>query len=422
MRINTNVAALNTHRQLTAGSNAAAKNMERLSSGLRINRASDDAAGLAISEKMRGQIRGLEVAQKNAQNGVSLLQTAEGALNETHSILQRMRELAVQSANDTNTSSDRVKLQAEIDTLAEEVGRIGSSAEFNGKKLLNGSFDGTFQIGANQDQNMSIQIGDAQSFSLGVAGKVGIEQSSTVTVGGTTTGDTLKAGTYSVSGSAGNYEVKDENGKVVAASTDGLTFTTKAFDGTAGDDTFTFSQAVKSGTLSYDGTNVKATASFDNTGLEAGSYTYNATDNVLLDTHGEVVARSTDGIAFKGDEGTTVFTATVALTDGDDLKVGGADISTQAAANTSITAINTAIETVAAERSKMGAVQNRLEFTNNSLSTTAENLTSAESRIRDVDMAKEMMTFTKNNILSQAAQAMLSQANQQPQAVLQLLR
>ncbi|MDR7080078.1 flagellin [Neobacillus niacini] len=421
MRINTNVAALNTHRQLNAGSSAAAKNMERLSSGLRINRASDDAAGLAISEKMRGQIRGLEVAQKNAQNGVSLLQTAEGALNETHSILQRMRELAVQSANDTNTSSDRVKLQAEIDTLAEEVGRIGSSAEFNGKKLLNGSFDGTFQIGANQDQNMSIKIGDAQSFSLGVAGSVGIEQSSTVTAG-PTTGDTLKSGTYSVAQNGATFEVKDENGKVVASSADGLTYTTKAFDGTGGDDTFTFSQAVKSGTLSYDGTNVKATAQFANSGLEAGSYKFDSTDNVLLDTHGEVVARTIDGIAFKGADGSTVFSATVALTGGNELKVGGADVSTQAAANTSITAINTAIETVAAERSKMGAVQNRLEFTNNSLSTTAENLTSAESRIRDVDMAKEMMTFTKNNILSQAAQAMLAQANQQPQAVLQLLR
>jgi flagellin len=425
MRINTNVAALNTHRQLTAGSNAAAKNMERLSSGLRINRASDDAAGLAISEKMRGQIRGLEVAQKNAQNGVSLLQTAEGALNETHSILQRMRELAVQSANDTNTSSDRVKLQAEIDTLAEEVGRIGSTAEFNGKKLLNGSFDGTFQIGANQDQNMSIKIGDAQSFSLGVTGSVGMELSTTIGAGTGITGDTLKAGTYSVSNNAGTIEIKDENGKVVAASVnDGITFTTKAFDGTTGDDTFSFEQAVTSGTLTYDGTNVKATAQFANKGLEAGSYTFvaGATDNILVDTHGEVVARSTDGVDFKGSEGTTVFTATVALTDGNTLKVGGADISTQAAANTSITAINTAIETVAAERSKMGAVQNRLEFTNNSLSTTAENLTSAESRIRDVDMAKEMMTFTKNNILSQAAQAMLSQANQQPQAVLQLLR
>jgi flagellin len=398
--------------------------MERLSSGLRINRASDDAAGLAISEKMRGQIRGLEVAQKNAQNGVSLLQTAEGALNETHSILQRMRELAVQSANDTNTSSDRVKLQAEIDTLAEEVGRIGSTAEFNGKKLLNGSFDGTFQIGANQDQNMSLKIGDAQSFSLGVAGGVGLEQSVSYTANGTTTGDTLKAGTYSVSQNGTNYEVKDENGKVVADSTDGgLTYNTKAFDGAAGDDQFKFSQAVTSGTLSFDGSNVKATAEFANTGLESGTYTFNKTDGVLLDAHGEVVARTSDtGVTFQGADGSDVFSATVALTDGATLKVGGSDISTQASANTAITTINTAIETVAAERSKMGAVQNRLEFTNNSLSSTAENLTSAESRIRDVDMAKEMMTFTKNNILSQAAQAMLSQANQPPQAVLQLLR
>ncbi|MDF2902978.1 MAG: flagellin domain protein, partial [Bacillus sp. (in: firmicutes)] len=393
-----------------------------LSSGLRINRASDDAAGLAISEKMRGQIRGLEMAQKNAQDGVSLLQTAEGALNETHSILQRMRELAVQSANDTNTSSDRVKLQSEIGTLAEEVGRIGSSAEFNGKKLLNGAFDGTFQIGANQDQNMSIQIGDARSFSLGITGKVGIEQTSAITAGVGTTGDTLKAGTYSVADNGGTYEVTDENGKVVATSANGLNFTTKAFDGTAGDDTFTFGQAVTSGTLSYDGTNVKATAEFQNDGLEAGSYTYDATENVLFDAHGEVAARSANGQTFLGADGSTVFASTVALTDGDALKVGGADISTQDTANKSITAINTAIETVAAERSKMGAVQNRLEFTNNSLNTTAENLTAAESRIRDVDMAKEMVTFTKNNILTQAAQAMLSQANQQPQAVLQLLR
>lgn len=421
MRINTNVAALNTYRQQSSASTAAAKNMERLSSGLRINRASDDAAGLAISEKMRGQIRGLDVAQKNAQNGVSLLQTAEGALNETHAILQRMRELAVQSSNDTNTSADRVKLQAEINTLGEEVARIGSSTEFNGKKLLNGSFDGTFQIGANQDQNMSVKIGDAQSFSLGITGKVGMEQSTTVTQNAGT-GDTLKAGTYSVEDNGGTFEIKDENGKVVATSANGLTYTTKAFDNTAGDDTFVFSQAVKSGTLSYDGTDVKATAEFTNDGLEAGSYTFNLADNVLLDAHGEVAARTTDGINFKGADGSTVFQATVALTGGETLKVGGADISTQDAANKTITSINTAIDKVAAERSKMGAVQNRLEFTNNSLSTTAENLTAAESRIRDVDMAKEMVTFTKNNILSQAAQAMLAQANQQPQAVLQLLR
>lgn len=431
MIINHNISALNTYRMLNSAASGASTSMERLSSGQRINKAADDAAGLAISEKMRGQIRGLEMAQKNAQDGVSLLQTAEGALNETHSILQRMRELSVQSANDTNTTADREKLQGELDALAEEVARIGSSAEFNGKKLLNGSFDGTFQIGSNQDQNLSIKLGDAQSFSLGVAGSAGLEVTSDYTVGTTTTGDSLVAGTYSISQNGANYEMKDDNGKVVATSTDaGLTYTTKAFDGTAGDDTFGFSQAVTSGTVTYDGTTgaanteaVKATAEFTNTGLEAGTYTYDDTDGVLKDTNGDVVARlDTDGVTFKGADGTKVFATTVGLTDGDTLKVGGIDISSQDAANTAISSINSAIETVSSERSKMGAVQNRLQFTTNSLSTTAENLTAAESRIRDVDMAKEMMTFTKNNILSQAAQSMLAQANQQPQGVLQLLR
>lgn len=430
MIINHNIAALNTYRMLNTAATGTSSSMEKLSSGQRINKAADDAAGLAISEKMRGQIRGLEMSQKNAQDGVSLLQTAEGALNETHSILQRMRELSVQSANDTNTTSDREKLQGEIDALAEEVARIGSSTEFNGKNLLNGSLDATFQIGANENQNISIKLGDAQSFSLGVTGGVELEVTSAYTAGTGTTGDTLVAGTYSVSENAGTYEMKDDNGKVVATSTDGLTYTTKAFDSSAGDDTFTFSQAVTSGTVTYDGTTgaantsaVKATAEFTNTGLEAGTYTFNGTDGVLEDVNGDVVARlDADGVTFKGSDGSKVFAATVGLTNGDTLKVGGINISSQDSANAAISKINSAIETVSAERSKMGAVQNRLQFTTNSLSTTAENLTAAESRIRDVDMAKEMMSFTKNNILSQAAQSMLAQANQQPQAVLQLLR
>ncbi|WP_404330191.1 flagellin [Mesobacillus maritimus] len=432
MIINNNIPALNTYRMMNTAANGTSSSMEKLSSGQRINKAADDAAGLAISEKMRGQIRGLEMAQKNAQDGVSMLQTAEGALNETHSILQRMRELSVQSANDTNTTSDREKLQGEIDALAEEVARIGSSTEFNGKKLLNGSLDATFQIGANENQNISVKLGDAQSFSLGVTGGVKLEVTSAYTAGTGTTGDSLVAGAYSVSeNAAGNHDMKDDNGKVVATSTDGgLTYTTKAFDGGTGDDSFTFSQAVTSGTVTYDGTTgtanttaVKATAEFTNTGLEAGTYTFNGTDGVLEDVNGDVVARlDTDGVTFKGADGTKVFAATVGLTDGDTLKVGGIDISSQDSANKAISKINSAIETVSAERSKMGAVQNRLQFTTNSLSTTAENLTAAESRIRDVDMAKEMMAFTKNNILSQAAQSMLAQANQQPQAVLQLLR
>jgi flagellin len=168
MRINHNIAALNTHRQLSSASSAQSKSMEKLSSGLRINRAGDDAAGLAISEKMRGQIRGLDQASRNAQDGISLIQTTEGALNETHSILQRMRELAVQSANDTNTDTDRAELQKEVNELAAEVTRIGDNTEFNTKKLLDGNFSGTFQIGANEGQNLSISVNDMRSNALAV--------------------------------------------------------------------------------------------------------------------------------------------------------------------------------------------------------------------------------------------------------------
>lgn len=280
MRINHNISAMNAYRQLTINNSNVAKSLEKLSSGLRINRAGDDAAGLAISEKMRGQIRGLDMAVKNAQDGISLIQTAEGALNETHAILQRMRELAVQAANDTNTDTDRGALQDEVNQLIEEINRIADTTEFNTKKLLNGSLvlsNGSggvlFHIGANENQNIRLGI-------------------STMTASALLTGTTI--------------------GKV--------------------------------------------------------------------------------------------------------------DINTQTGANVAITTIQTAIDKVSKERSNLGAVQNRLEHTINNLGTASENLSAAESRIRDVDMAKEMMEFTKNSILSQSAQAMLAQANQIPQGVLQLLR
>ncbi|MEW4290175.1 flagellin Hag [Rossellomorea marisflavi] len=274
MRINHNIAALNTHRQLNSATNAQSKSMEKLSSGLRINRAGDDAAGLAISEKMRGQIRGLDMASKNSQDAISMIQTGEGALNETHSILQRMRELAVQAGNDTNTADDRAQLQKEVTDLISEVDRIATTTQFNTQNLLdqNGGTTGqfTFQIGANTDQTLSVTFADMQSTALGI--------------------------------------------------------------------------------------------------------------NAL-------------------------------------------DISTDAAtATAAIDTIDAAIGLVSDERSQLGAKQNRLEHTINNLNTSSENLTAAESRIRDVDMAKEMMEQTKNSILSQASQAMLAQANQTPQGVLQLLR
>ncbi|MGG3799022.1 flagellin [Metabacillus fastidiosus] len=274
MRINHNISAMNTHRQLNYNNANSAKSMEKLSSGYRINRAADDAAGLAISEKMRNQIRGLDMASRNAQDGISLIQTAEGALNETHAMLQRMAELTVQAANETITASDADKIQAEITQLTNQIDSVAGQTKFNTKELLSASAGGTaltFQVGANQSETISLSLVNATSTGLGI---------------------------------------------------NGLT--------------------------PLDATN----------------------------------------------------------------SVAGANLTT----------IQNAINTVAENRSNLGAVQNRLEHTINNLGTTAENLQAAESRIRDVDMAKEMMNMTKNNILTQAAQAMLAQANQQPQGVLQLLR
>ena len=276
MRIQHNISALNTHRNLSFNNTESSKNLEKLSSGYKINRAGDDAAGLAISEKMRGQIRGLDMATKNSQDSISLIQTAEGALNETHSILQRMRELAVQSRNDTNDEAtfDRSNLNDEVKQLQEEITRIANQTEFNNKKLLNGSQSTnglTFQIGANTGQTINLKIATQ------TASKLGVQAS-----------------------------------------------------------------------------------------------------NVAVDT-------------------ATNASAAIAL-------------------------IDTAINTVSTTRSALGAVQNRLEHTINNLGAASENLTAAESRIRDTDMAKEMMGFTKNNILMQAAQSMLARANQQPQGVLQLLQ
>ena len=270
MRINHNLNALNAWRQLESANNAMGKSLEKLSSGLRINRAGDDAAGLSISEKMRAQIRGLDMAVKNAQDSISLIQTAEGALTETHAILQRMRELAVQAANDTNVTTDREALQDEVDQLVAEVTRIADNTEFNTQKLLDGNFTNkVFHIGANISQNITLSINTMDAEALGV-------------------------------------------------------------------------------------------------------------NSIVL--------------------------------------------TNQADANTAISTINAAIETVSKERSKLGAYQNRLEHTINNLQVSSENLTAAESRIRDVDMAREMMNYTKQQILLQSSNAMLAQANMVPQNVLQLLR
>jgi flagellin len=271
MRIQNNMAAANANRQLGITSGNLSKSTEKLSSGYRINRAGDDAAGLSISEKMRGQIRGLEQGSTNAQDGISLIQTAEGALNETHSILQRMRELAVKSSNDTNVTVDRTAIKEEVAALEKEITRIGQQTEFNEQKLLSGGFKGkNLQVGANNGQTISVSI------------------------------DSMTASALKVSGMASKMLKHDD-------------------------------------------------------------------------------------------------------------------------ATKSISTINKAIELVSTQRSKLGATQNRLEHTIANADNAAENLQAAESRVRDVDMATEMVKFSKDNILQQAAQSILAQANQSSQGVLSII-
>lgn len=365
MRINNNLMAVNAYRQLGVTNAQGQKALEKLSSGLRINRAADDAAGLAISEKMRGQIRGLNQASRNAQDGISLIQTAEGALNESQSILQRMRELAVQSANDTNTASDRAKIQDEVNELAKELTRIADTTEFNTRKLLDGNFSGTLQIGANEGQNLSVSIGSMDSKALSVYGVA------TKSLAAGTTGITSVSAPADTTLALGDYKIAVAN--------------------TATTQTYTLQDSA--------GTAV--------TGV-TGSLNATTGDIEFKDGAGKVLL-SASGSTYA--DGTATFT----------LENGGINISSQAAANSAITTINNALESVSSQRSSLGAVQNRLEYTIKNLDTAAENLQAAESRIRDVDMAKEMMEFTRTNILQQAGTAMLAQANAKPQSVLQLL-
>ncbi|MFE8701659.1 flagellin [Cytobacillus sp. FJAT-54145] len=392
MRINHNIAALNTHRQLNTAAAGQSKSMEKLASGLRINRAGDDAAGLAISEKMRGQIRGLDQASRNAQDGISLIQTAEGALNETHSILQRGRELAVQAANDTATQDDRKEIQKEINQLLEEVDRIANQTEFNTQKLLNGNSSNlTLHIGSNKDQTMNIQISTMTSADLGEAGVAtatvtlnnDLDFSAAANNGTFSIGDTTIALNENYSGNV-NKLVSDLN--KAFQSSEGVTFSNNGNNLTMNSNT-AFSWTATNGS-----TGTTTAVAFGVTSGAANAVTATGNTGIALDQLNTAV------------------------------NTGNAGVTTQLGAETAIQAFDNAIKEVSGERSKLGAYQNRLEHTINNLGTSSENLTAAESRIRDVDMAKEMMSQTKNSILSQAAQAMLAQANQQPQGVLQLLR
>ena len=377
MRINHNLSALNAWKNLTVNDGGQTKTLEKLSSGLRIGRAADDAAGLSISEKMRGQISGLNQASRNAQDGISLLQTAEGALQETHSILQRMRELAVQSASDTVTGDDRYQIQKEIDALAVEITRIGNTTEFNTQTLLDGSFtDKIVHIGANAGQSLSVSIGDmlGTSVLIKVDGGTTFDNASVARTGGT-------QGSLTIRGKAAGW-----NAATVAVNV-------TIVDAGSGNLQARFSERNSAGAE-------VATADVD-----------------IADTGNATLTRFGIDFSFAGVATGSAFAGIPVSNTG-----GGIDVRTQTDANTAITSINSAINAVSSERSKLGAVQNRLEHTIANLATSAENLTAAESRIRDVDIAVEMMNFTKYQILAQASTAMLAQANAKPQAVLQLLR
>ncbi|MCP1160497.1 flagellin [Bacillus infantis] len=392
MRINHNIAALNTYRQLNSASGAQSKSMEKLSSGLRINGAADDAAGLAISEKMRGQIRGLDMASKNAQDGISMIQTAEGALNETHSILQRMREVATQAANDTNEPNDRQALQDEMNQLAEEIDRIATTTQFNGKELIDGSLSNqNIQIGANASQKLSISISDmsATGSELNIAtasGAAELTEASVVKVADPS------ASPLDLTDLSNNIDVSGYTGK------DNLEIKVKAL--TVGDASGT------NGTFEVTINGKTSTVQANSDAADSGLTINTGNGNITIAADADWSADDEFNFNVKGANQT----------------IAGPDVMSHANAESAITNLDTAIERVSAERSKLGAWQNRLDHTINNLNTSSENLTAAESRIRDVDMAKEMMNQTKNSILSQAAQAMLAQSNQMPQGVLQLLR
>ena len=435
MRINNNIMAMNANRQLSINNTGMAKSLEKLSSGLRINRAGDDAAGLSISEKMRGQIRGLVQASRNAQDGISLIQTAEGALNETHAILQRMRELAVQAANDTNVEVDRQAIQDEMDQLMAELDGISERTEFNTQKLLDGSFKGTFQIGANQGQTVKLQLARMDTASLGLTTAI------STGVGETETTNTLQDGVYFVN--VVNNDDSDDNDAKALVDVHG-NVVASIEEGTEGSETITIIKAndkdaikIKDMKLAEDaqiiisngGKNfeVKNTITVDETTKQLAPGTYEIKgDNVIKD--GKLFGTiGSDGSTIKPEDGTEInitYLGLVAIGNGDttEFTIHGADVTTRETAEGTIAAIDNAIQKVSAERSKLGAMQNRLEHTIRNLDNAAENLTAAESRIRDVDMAKEMMEFTKQTILQQAATAMLAQAGNLPSSVLQLLR
>ncbi len=382
MQINTNIAANNSYRNLTNTQNDLSKSLEKLSSGLRINRAADDAAGLAISEGLKSQVGGLTVASRNAQDGISVIQTAEGSLSEVHSILQRIRDLAVQAGNDSNNATSRGAITTEVSQLTTELDRIADATNFNGTQLLDGSNASLkFQVGANGDASSQIAVslsganvkGLAAALTTGAAGAVVEVATPTAVTGAQSFSITDGTTTSSVSvtlGAAGTYQTVQD----VADALNSDSGFKSALTATVNSDNKLVVSALSGGTVVG--------------GATAG-------------THGAA--------------GTGLATSVAGA-------AGALDFSTSTGAAAAITTLDAQISSISTARATLGASQNRFESVIRNLAVSTENLSAAGSRIRDTDMAQEMVKYTRANILSQAGTAMLAQANQSNQGVLQLLR
>lgn len=395
MVVQHNLTAMNANRQLGVTSGAQAKSAEKLSSGYKINRAGDDAAGLKISEKMRSQIRGLDKASDNAQDGISLIQTAEGALNESHSILQRMNELAVQGANDTNQSIDRDAINQELDALTEELNRISETTQFNKQNLLDGNFkDKNLQVGANAKQKIAISIDCMNADALGL-GKETVKQG----------GNTPTKVVYN--GMSFEYKTSMTVGSNKTSAIAAFQKSISQKVGNAGN--FIAQYDDTTGSIYY-----KATID----GKEKRFASATTAQKSYLADQKAIVSK-----AINDDFQKYVKTSKASATAGGNGEIRNkARVDDYEAANNTITYVQNAINTVSTQRSALGALQNRLEHTVANLDNVSENTQSAESRIRDTDMASEMVQYSKNNILAQAGQSMLAQANQSTQGVLSLLQ
>ena len=394
LTINTNIAALNAQRNLGKSQQALSTSMERLSSGLRINSAKDDAAGLAISDRMTSQIRGLNQASRNANDGISMSQTAEGALQESTNMLQRIRELAVQSANDTNSASDRASLDAEVIQLKAEIDRIAATTEFNGRKVLDGTMtDATFQVGANAGENQTISF-SIDSTRTAVLGE---EAGYTEYVA-----DVFAAYTAASGGFAFTAITGSSTASISVAITNGGT----AASVVTGTSTGSISVAVQNLTAASGSTSADIAAIINGDAGAAALITATG-DATEIDAAIGAMAL-TGGIAEVEAAGTTT--------------VDNLSVATRSQAVVTIASIDGALEDIDTIRGGLGAVQNRFESTIANLNNVSENLSAARSRILDADIAMETSAMTKSNILQQAGVSILAQANQTPQLALQLLQ